>query len=219
MSVQSLWAQFGDKYIQGLFTTWKLTALAFTIAFVIGIVITVMRVSPITPLRAAANFYVQIFRNIPGAALLIILVYAFPYLDMVWSYFTCVLIAAALIPAAFCSEYLMAGINTIHVGQIEAARALGLTFPQIIYRIVIPQALRSSVLPLTNLLVSTMLTTALASQVPLNPMDLTGLVAYINTHAVGGITAFFISAGMYCATAVVIGQIGSFIDRKVRILR
>ena len=156
---------------------------------------------------------------IPGAALLIVLVYALPYLNVVLSYFTCVLTATALIPAAFCSEYLMAGMNTIALGQIEAARALGMNFSQMIRLIVIPQALRSSVLPMTNLLVATMLTTALASQVPLNPTDLTGIVAHINTHAVGGVTAFLISAVLYCATAVVIGQIGNLIDRKVRILR
>ena len=154
-----------------------------------------------------------------GAALLILLVYALPYLNIILSYYTCVLIATSLIPSAFCSEYLMAGMNTIAPGQIEAARALGMSFSKIMKNIVIPQALRSSVLSLTNLLVATMLTTALASQVPLNPMDLTGLVSHINTHAVGGVTAFLISAVLYCATAVVIGQIGARIDRKVRILR
>jgi glutamate transport system permease protein len=219
MDVYELLSQYGDKYIQALLTTWKLTVLAFAAAFIIGVVITVMRVSPVKPLRIAGDFYVQIFRNIPGAALLILLVYALPYLKLIWSYFTCVLVATALIPAAFCSEYLMSGINTINVGQIEAARSLGMTFLQIITKIVIPQALRSSVLPMTNLLVATMLTTSLASQVPLNPMDLTGIVAHINTHAVGGVTAFLISAVLYCATAVVIGQIGNLIDRKVRILR
>ena len=129
------------------------------------------------------------------------------------------LIATSLIPASFCSEYLMAGMNTIAPGQIEAARSLGMTFFQTVKNVVLPQALRSSVLPLTNLLVATMLTTALASQVPLNPRDLTGLVSYINTHAVGGVTAFLISAILYCSTAVVIGQIGNWIDKKVRILR
>ncbi len=219
MEIQELLSQYGDKYILALLTTWKLTVLAFTLAFVIGVIITVMRISPIKPLRIAGDFYVQIFRNIPGASLLIILVYALPYLNLLLPYFNCVLTAASLIPAAFCSEYLMSGINTIDVGQIEAARSLGMTFLQMIRKIVIPQALRSSVLPLTNLLVATMLTTSLASQVPLNPTDLTGLVAHINTHAVGGVTAFFISAILYCATAVVIGQVGNLIDRKVRILR
>ena len=219
MSINELLAQYGDKYIQALFTTWKLTALAFVLAFVIGVVITVIRICPIKPARVAGDFYVQIFRNIPGAALLIVLVYALPYLNLVWSYYACVLIATSLIPSAFCSEYLMAGMNTIAVGQIEAARALGMTFFQMLRNVIFPQALRASVLPMTNLLVATMLTTALASQVPLNPTDLTGIVSYINTRAVGGVTAFLISAVLYCVTAVVIGQLGSLLDRKVRILR
>ena len=161
----------------------------------------------------------QIFRNIPGSALLIILVYALPYLNVILSYYVAVLTATTLIPAAFCSEYLMSGMNTIGPGQLEAARSLGMTFIQSITNVVIPQAVRSSVLPMTNLLVATMLTSALASQVPLNPTDLTGIVSYINTHAVGGVTAFLISAILYCATAVIIGQVGNQIDRKVRILR
>lgn len=220
MNVYELLAQYGDKYILALLTTWKLTALSFVLAFAIGIAVTVLRICPIKPLRLAGDFYVQIFRNIPGAALLIVIVYALPYLNlMIRSYYVCVLIAATLLPSAFCSEYLMAGMNTIGAGQIEAARALGMTFFQIIKNVVFPQALRSSVLPMTNLLVATMLTTALASQVPLNPADLTGIVSYINTRAVGGVTAFLISAVLYCGTAVVIGQVGNLIDRKVRILR
>ena len=219
MDIYSLLSQFGDRYLSALFTTYKLTVLAFLFAFVIGIIITVMRISPIKPLRIAADFYVQVFRNIPGAALLIVLVYALPYLKIVLSYYMCVLIAITLIPSAFCSEYLMAGMNTISPGQIEAARSLGMTFLQMVKNVVLPQALRSSVLQMTNLLVATMLTSALASQVPLNPTDLTGSVSYINTHAGGGVTAFLISAVLYCATAVVVGQVGNLIDRKVRILR
>ena len=219
MDISTLLAQFGDRYLLALLTTWQLTFVSFAGAMVLGVVITVFRVSPVQPLRWVGDFYVQIFRNIPGAAMLILLVYALPYLNVVLSYNTCVLTATTLLPAAFCSEYLMAGMNTIGKGQIEAARSLGMTFFQIIRSVVLPQALRSSVLQLTNLLVATMLTTALASQVPLNPADLTGLVSYINTHAVGGVTAFFISALLYCGTAVVIGQFGSWLDRKVRLQR
>ena len=219
MDISTLLTQFGDKYWLALLTTWQLTVISFAGALVLGGLLTVCRVAPVMPLRWVGDFYVQIFRNIPGAALLILLVYALPYLKVVLPYKTCVLTATTLIPAAFCSEYLMAGMNTVGKGQIEAARSLGMTFPQILKNVVMPQALRSSVLPLTNLLVATMLTTALASQVPLNPADLTGLVSYINTHAVGGVTAFFISAVLYCSTAVVIGQLGSWLDRKVRLQR
>ena len=73
MNLATLLEQYGDEYIAALFTTWKLTAIAFTAAFVIGIIITVMRISPIRPLRIASEIYVQIFRNISGAALLILL--------------------------------------------------------------------------------------------------------------------------------------------------
>ena len=182
-------------------------------------IITVMRISPIRPMRILGNGFIQIFRNIPGAALLILLVYAFPYLDYVWSYEACVLITTTLIPAAFASEYLISGVNTVSKGQIEAARALGMGFMQIVRNIILPQAIRSSVLSLSNLCVATMLTTAIASQVPLKPRDLTGLVSHINSHDVGGVKAFAISAVLYLITAVIIGQIGNAIDKKVRIKR
>ena len=219
MGISELLEKYGDRYLQALLMTWRLTVISFSLALLIGIVITVLRVCPIKPLRGFGDFYVQIFRNIPGAALLILLVYALPYLKITLSYYACVLIATVLIPSSFCSEHLMSGMNTIAPGQIEAARALGLTFFQMIRRIVIPQALRSTVLPMTNLLVATMLTTSLASQVPLRPMELTGLVSYINTRAAGGVAAFAISAALYCATALLIGLAGSLIDKKVRILR
>ena len=124
-----------------------------------------------------------------------------------------------LLGSAFGSENFMSGINTIGVGQIEAARSLGLTFTQIIRRVVIPQALRTTVLPMTNLLIAVMLTTALGSQVPLSPQELTGVVSYVNTRATGGILAFLVSALCYVGTAFVISLVGNRIDRKVRILR
>ena len=72
----------------------------------------------------------------------------------------------------------MSGINTVGVGQVEAARSLGMSFNRILAKIVIPQALRSSVLPMTNLFIAVMLTTALGSQVPRKPQELTGVVSY-----------------------------------------
>lgn len=221
MSLSALLSQYGHLYLQALLNTWRLTALSFAGAFAIGVVITVLRVCPVKPLRFFGDFYVQVFRNIPGAAMLIILVYALPRLKVLLSYEMCVIVASVMIPSAFCSEHLMSGMNTISPGQIEAARALGLTFFQMIARIVIPQALRSTVLPMTSLVVGTMLTTALGSQVPLRPhqLELTGVVNYINSRAVGGILAFAVSAALYVATALVIGWVGGVIDRKVRILR
>lgn len=221
MNLSTLLTQYGDLYFHALLNTWRLTALSFAGAFAIGVIVTVLRVCPVKPLRVFGDFFVQVFRNIPGAAMLIILVYALPRLRVLLSYEMCVIVASVLIPSAFCSEHLMSGMNTIGPGEIEAARALGLTFFQLIVKIIIPQALRSTVLPMTSLVVGTMLTTALGSQVPLRPhqLELTGVVNYINSRAVGGILAFAVSAALYVATALVIGWVGGRIDRKVRILR
>lgn len=219
MGISELLSTYGQDYLNGLLVTWGMTAASFAMVMVLAVLITVMRVSPFRPLRMVGDLYVQVFRNIPGVALLIIIVYALPNLRVVLDYRTCVVATTVLMGSAFGSENFMSGINTIGVGQIEAARSIGLSFGQILRIIVIPQALRTTVLPMTNLLIAVMLTTALGSQVPLNPRELTGVVSFVNTRATGGILAFLISALAYVGSAFVIGLVGNRIDKKVRILR
>lgn len=219
MGISELLSTYGQDYLNGLLVTWGMTAASFAMVMVLAVLITVMRVSPFRPLRMVGDLYVQVFRNIPGVALLIIIVYALPNLRVVLDYRTCVVATTVLMGSAFGSENFMSGINTIGVGQIEAARSIGLSFGQVLRKIVIPQALRTTVLPKTNLLIAVMLTTALGSQVPLNPRELTGVVSFVNTRATGGILAFLISALAYVGSAFVIGLVGNRIDKKVRILR
>lgn len=219
MGLSELLGTYGQNYLDGLLTTWGMTAVSFVFVMALAVLVTVARVSPFAPLRAVGDLYVQVFRNIPGVALLIIIAYALPSLRVVLEWRTCVIVTTILLGSAFGSENFMSGINTIGVGQIEAARSLGLTFTQIIWKIVIPQALRSAVLPMTNLLIAVMLSTSLGSQVPMSPDELTGVVSFINTRSTGGILAFLIAALGYVGTAAVIGLVGNRLDKKVRILR
>lgn len=219
MGIQELFSTYGENYLQALVQTWSMTAISFSCALVIALAITVFRVSPIKPLRILGDFYVQVFRNIPGVSLLVIIIYALPYLGLTLDYKIGAMVTVTMVVASFASENLMTGINTIGVGQIEAARSVGLSFGRILRHVVIPQAVRSAILPMTNLLIGTLLTTALASQVPLKPPELTGMVNYVNSRSVGGIGAFFISAIGYAGTSLVIGYVGNLIDKKVRILR
>lgn len=219
MGLSELLSTYGDKYLQGLLATWSMTAVSFVFVMALAVLVTVARVSPYGPLRLVGDLYVQVFRNIPGVALLIIIAYALPELRIVLDWRTCVIVTTVLLGSAFGSENFMSGINTIGVGQIEAARSLGLSFTQIIRKIVIPQALRTTVLPMTNLLIAVMLTTALGSQVPLNPQELTGVVSYVNTRATGGVLAFLVSALGYALSALAISFVGNRLDKRVRILR
>ena len=219
MGLSELLATYGQTYLNGLLTTWGLTVFCFVFVMLLAVGITVLRVSPFKPLRGFGDFYVQVFRNIPVISLLIIVTYALPNLNLTLDYRTCVIVTVVLVASAFGSENFMTGINTIGIGQIEAARSIGLGFGQMLRHIVIPQALRSAVLPMTNLLIAVMLTTSVGSQVPLDPAELTGVVSYVNTRASGGILAFAISALGYALTAVAIGFAGNRLDKKVRILR
>lgn len=219
MSIQELFSLYGGMYVRAYGATLWMTVVSYAGAMLLALLVTIARVSPIAPLRKVGDLYVQIFRNVATISLLIIFYYAFPYLGIVWSEQTCVIVVTVLVAASFGSENFMTGINTIGAGQIEAARSLGLSFRQMLKNVVVPQALRSSVLPMTNLLVAVMLTTAIGSQVPLDPQELTGLVSYINTMSVGGILPFVVSAVLYAGTAFLIGLAGNAIDKRVRILR
>jgi ABC-type amino acid transport system permease subunit len=89
----------------------------------------------------------------------------------------------------------------------------------IVTSIVLPQALRSVVQPLTSLLIALMLSTSLASQVPLPGRELTALVAKIANDSAAGIPAFAVAAMLYLASGLLIAWAGATLDRKMRILR
>ena len=218
-SVARLLADYGPAFGQALLLTWKLTALSFVAGFALGIVVTVARLLPLAPLRSVLTLYVEVFRNIPSVALLIFIVFALPDLQVVIEYEPSVVLALALVCSAFTADYLRTGINTVAEGQVQAARSLGMGPLVIISSIVLPQALRSVVQPLTSLLIALMLSTSLASQVPLPGRELTGLVAKIANDSAAGISAFALAALMYLVSGLLIAWAGAAVEKKVRILR
>ncbi len=217
--VFKLLADYGPAFGQALLLTWKLTLVSFVPGFLLGIVVTVLRLLPLPPLRFVLTAYVEIFRNIPSVALLIFIVFALPDLNVLIDYEPSVILTLTLVCSAFTADYLRSGINTIGGGQVEAALALGMRPIRIISAVVMPQALRAVVQPMTSLLIAVMLSTSLASQVPLPGRDLTALVSKIATDSAAGIAAFAVAAALYVATGLLIAWAGATLDKKLRILR
>ena len=217
--VSSLLADYGPAFGQALLLTWKLTVVSFVPGVLLGIVVTVLRLLPLPPLRFVLTAYVEIFRNIPSVALLIFIVFALPDLNVLIDYEPSVVLTLTLVCSAFTADYLRSGINTVGAGQVEAALALGMRPLRIITAVVMPQALRAVVQPMTSLLIAVMLSTSLASQVPLPGRDLTALVSKIATDSAAGIAAFAVAAALYVATGLLIAWAGATLDKKVRILR
>ena len=217
--VSRLLVDYGPAFGQALFLTWKLTLMSFVPGFVLGMIVTVLRLLPVPPLRFVLTGYVEIFRNIPSVALLIFIVFALPDLDVVIDYEPSVILTLALVCSAFTADYLRSGINTIPGSQIEAALSLGMRPMQVISAVVLPQALRTVVQPMTSLLIALMLSTSLASQVPFPGRELTALVAKIANDSAAGIPAFAVAAAMYVATGLLIAWSGATLEKRVRILR
>ena len=217
--VSRLLAEYGPAFGQALLLTWKLTILAFVPGFLLGVLVTVLRLLPLPPLRFVLTGYVEIFRNIPSVALLIFIVFALPDLQVVIDYEPSVILTLALVCSAFTADYLRTGINTVAGGQAEAALSLGMRPLQVITAVVLPQALRSVVQPMTSLLIALMLSTSLASQVPFPGRELTTLVSKIANDSAAGIPAFAVAAALYVATGLLIGWAGAMLEKKLRILR
>lgn len=148
--------------LQGFWMTIRLTAFAALVALVLGTVLAAMRVSPTPPLRWAATGYVEIVRNTPLTLVFILMVFGLPELGFRFSFFARAAISLTLYTAAFVCEVLRSGINAVQPGQAEAARALGMTFGQTMRTIVLPQAFRTVIPPLGNLLIALTKNTAIA---------------------------------------------------------
>ena len=217
--VSRLLAEYGPAFGQALLLTWKLTVLSFVPGFLLGVLVTVLRLLPLPPLRFVLTGYVEIFRNIPSVALLIFIVFALPDLQVVIDYEPSVILTLALVCSAFTADYLRTGINTVAGGQAEAALSLGMRPLQVITSVVLPQALRSVVQPMTSLLIALMLSTSLASQLPFPGRELTALVSKIANDSALGIAAFAVAATMYVVTGLLIAWAGAVLEKKVRILR
>jgi glutamate transport system permease protein len=153
-----------DLFITGFLNTILLFVLAGIGALLLGTLLAAMRVSPVPALRFLGAGYVTIFRNTPLTLVFFFFAFAYPRLELVdVSFFTRAVLALAMYTAAFVCEVVRSGINTVDVGQFEASRALGFTFIQTLTTVVVPQAIRSVVPPMTSVLNSLLKNTTIAA--------------------------------------------------------
>lgn len=134
--------------LDGLYTSLKLFAIVFVIAMPLSVFLAIARIYAPKPFRWILGLYVWVFRGTPMIVQLIIVYSGFPLIGIVWSDWTCALFVFILSVAAYESEIVRAGIQSIDRGQFEACRVLGIRFPNMMRRIIIPQVLRR-ILPTT----------------------------------------------------------------------
>lgn len=149
----------------GLWVTVQLGAVAIGVGLSLGLLIAVLRLYAWAPVRAVAGVYIDLFRSVPLLVLLIVVYYALPFVGLRLSSFASAVCALGLVSAAYFAEIFRAGIQAIPKGQVEAAQALGLGFPRTMTDVVLPQAVRIVIPPLTGNCINVIKDTALASVV------------------------------------------------------
>ena len=134
------------------------------LALVLGTVVGAMRVSPVPIARGVGTAYVNLIRNTPLTLVFFFFVFGYPKLDLpdIPSFWLCVL-ALGIYTATYVAEVLRAGINTVPVGQAEAARAIGLSFGQVMTLVIMPQAFRSVVPPMMSVFIALLKNTTIAA--------------------------------------------------------
>jgi glutamate transport system permease protein len=202
----------------GLTVTLELTACVFALSVLLGVLLAVCRISPVVPLRLAAAFYVTAFRSVPLLVLLTVFVFGLPEVGLVYSLFWTAVTAMSLYWAAFFCEAVRSGIRTVPAGQVEAGRALGLGFGQLLRFVVLPQALRAMVQPMATLLIAVALNSSLAAAVGVTG-ELTGQTELLDQQYAQPLVTFGAAAVCYVALAMGIGALAALIDRKVRVAR
>ena len=206
-----------DVFLEGLRTTATLTAVSFAAALLLGTLLASARVSPVPPLRLAGTAYVELVRNTPLVVLMFLLYFGLPKVDVRFEPLPTAVLALSLYTAAFVAEAVRAGINTVSRGQAEAARALGLTFPQTLASVILPLAVRTVVPPLGSLFIALIRNTAVAYTISV--VELTGRADRLANDTAQAIPVFLATAAVYMALTIPSGIAVGVLERRVAVKR
>lgn len=153
-NIDALGGSIPDIIRVALVNTVIYTALGFGFGLVLGLVLALMRLSTVAPYRWISTVYIEFFRGIPALLVFITFGYGVPLaFNLKFDIYSSVMLSLGLVGAAYMAETIRAGIQAVPRGQVEAARSLGMSSGRAMISIVIPQAFRIILPPLTNELV------------------------------------------------------------------
>ena len=156
---------FWNILIPGLTMTIPLTVISFAIAMVIAVVTALVQFAGIRVLKELARFYVWVVRGTPLLVQLFVVFYGLPNIGILIDPFPAAVLVFSINEGAYSAETIRAALEAVPRGQMEAGECVGMTYLQIIRRIVLPQALRIAFPPLSNSLIAMVKDTSLAANI------------------------------------------------------
>lgn len=207
-----------DLYVDGLLRTLEICGYAAAIALLLGTLLGTFRVSPVPPLRWVGIAWVTTFRNCPLVVVLFFFAFGLPQLGLNGSYFWFGTVGLGCYTAAFVCEAVRSGITAVPTGQAEAARAVGLTFPQTLSTVILPQAWRTVIPPLGSVMIAMVKNSAIAGAFGVGG-DLYDVQADLSS---AGMPILPVLVGVvigYLIITIPAGLLLGLLERKVAIVR
>ena len=204
--------------LRGFGTTLLLLVISGIGAFIVGLIIAAMRISPVASLRGFATVYTELLRNTPLTLVLFFCAFVLPYLGVRTEFFILALIGLTAYTSPFIAEAIRSGVNGVALGQAEAARSLGLDFGQTLRIIVLPQAVRMVIPPLINVYIALTKNTSVAGGFFVADLFLTGR-DIINARGDAVFAILLTVAFFYLLITIPLGRLAAVVERKVAILR
>jgi len=212
--------------IAGLGWTIAVSILAWILAFSLGSLLGIMRTTSVPLLRGIGTVYVEIFRNIPLLVQFFLWYFVFPEVvphdwgmwlkrEMPMPEFTTAIIALGLYTASRVCEQVRSGIESIGVGQVSAARALGLTEWQAMRYILVPVAYRRIIPPLTSEFLTIFKNSSLA--LTIGVIELTAVTRQIEEYTFQGFEAFTAATVIYSLITFMVMGIMRYIEKRSRV--
>jgi polar amino acid transport system permease protein len=207
-------ARYGPLLLAGLVTTLRICALACVIALFAGLGLALLLRARLLVVRAAARTYVEVMRGTPILVILFLLYYGGPSLGLMLDAEPVGILGLGFYGAAYFAEIFRAGFESIPKGQLEAARMVGLSPRQILYRIQIPQMLALIVPPSVNQVIILVKESAVLSIITVAELTKNATQMANETFAV--VEPFLAVAVLYWLLIEIIARAGRWIEHRVR---
>lgn len=208
---------FPEVLTMALKNTVIFTILGFALGLVIAIIVALMRLSSVGIYRWLALIYIEFFRGLPALVVFLVMGFGLPaaFQDLKLPPLVTIMIALGLVSSAYMAETIRAGIQAVPKGQIEAARSLGMSSSRAMITIVMPQAMRIILPPLTNELIlltkDSSLAYILGSTVDGRELAALGRAEIVNT---ANLTPFLVIAFAYLIITVPLSYLSRVLERK-----
>lgn len=214
---ERLWSiltdSFGKILLPGLTMTIPLTVISFAFALVIAVAAALAQFANIRGLKQLARLYIWVIRGTPLLVQLFVIFYGLPKVGVVIDPFPAAVIVFSINEGAYCAETIRAALEAVPSGQMEAGYCAGMSYLQIIWRIVLPQAMRTAFPPLSNSLIAMVKDTSLAANITVTEMFMVTQRIVARTYEP---LALYIEVGVvYLIFCTVLTQIQRIGERKL----